>query len=93
MCLFTACGSYIYGSECKELCGNCRNEEPCHHVDGTCPSGCEIGAYGATCKESCGNCSNGDTCNNVDRSCPYGCDVGVYGKTCDEGMYRLSYTG
>ena len=72
--------------ECKELCGKCSNGEPCDHVDGNCPSGCEIGVYGAACKQSCGNCSNGDTCNDVDGSCPFGCDVGVYGKTCDKGI-------
>ena len=80
--------------ECKELCGNCSNGEPCHHVDGICPHGCVAGMYGVTCKESCGNCSNGDTCNDVDGSCPYACDVWVYGKTCDKGIvYRLCDTG
>ena len=74
---------------CKELCGNCSNGEPCHHVDGSCPSGCEAGAYGVTCKESCGNCSNGEPCNDVDGSCRYGCGIGVYGKTCDEGIVKI----
>ena len=49
--IFTACGNYTYGVECKELCGNCSNGEPCHHVDGSCPSGCGIGVYGKTCDE------------------------------------------
>ena len=37
--------------ECKELCGNCSNGEPCHHVDGTCPHGCEAGIYGEKCNK------------------------------------------
>ena len=31
------------------MCGNCRNGEPCHHVDGTCPHGCDAGMYGDKC--------------------------------------------
>ena len=75
------------------MCGNCSNGIPCHHVDGSCPSGCVAGAYGATCKQSCGNCSNGDTCNDVDGSCAYGCDVGVHCKTCDEGIVQAFLYG
>ena len=90
--VLTECSNNTYGVECKELCGHCSNGEPCQHLDGSCPSGCNAGAYGVTCKESCGNCSNGDPCNDVDGSCPNGCDVGVYGKTCDEGNeYALEY--
>ena len=37
--------------KCKESCGNCSNGEPCHHVDGSCPSGCDVGVYGKTCDE------------------------------------------
>ena len=43
------CGDKTYGAECKEPCGNCKNMEPCHHVDGSCPSGCDAGVYGKTC--------------------------------------------
>ena len=35
--------------ECKELCGNCSNGDPCHHVDGTCTNGCDTGIYGDKC--------------------------------------------
>ena len=31
------------------MCGNCSNGEPCHHVDGTCPHGCDAGMYGDKC--------------------------------------------
>ena len=31
------------------MCGNCSNREPCHHVDGTCPHGCDAGMYGDKC--------------------------------------------
>ena len=47
--LFTECGKNTYGVECKETCGNCSNGEPCHHVDGTCPHGCDAGMYGEKC--------------------------------------------
>ena len=47
--LFTECAKNTYGVECKEMCGNCGNGEPCHHVDGTCPNGCEAGMYGDKC--------------------------------------------
>ena len=47
--LFTECGKNMYGVECKETCGNCSNGDPCHHVDGTCPHGCDAGMYGEKC--------------------------------------------
>ena len=43
------CGENTYGAECKQSCGNCSNREPCHHVNGSCPSGCDAGAYGDKC--------------------------------------------
>ena len=71
--------------ECKLACGNCSNGEQCHHVNGSCPSGCDAGAYGVRCKQLCGNCYNGEPCNDVDGSCQFGCDDGVYGQKCDIG--------
>ena len=82
---FLECADNTYGRRCQQTCGNCSNGEQCHHVNGTCPSGCDAGAYGVKCKESCGNCSNGEPCNDVDGTCPHGCDAGVYGKKCDIG--------
>ncbi|XP_078328585.1 uncharacterized protein LOC111112273 isoform X2 [Crassostrea virginica] len=78
------CGENTYGAECKQSCGRCSNGEPCHHVDGSCPSGCNAGAYGVKCKQSCGNCSSGDPCHHVDGSCPSGCNAGAYGVTCKQ---------
>ena len=31
------------------MCGNCSNGKPCHHVDGTCPNGCDAGMYSEKC--------------------------------------------
>ena len=31
------------------MCGNCSNGEPFHHVEGTCPNGCDAGMYGDKC--------------------------------------------
>ena len=83
--LFSECWGNADGRRSQRTCGTCSNGEPCHHVNGSCPSGCDSGAYGVKCRQSCGNCSNGEPCNDVDGVCPSGCDAGVYGKKCDIG--------
>ena len=47
--IFTACDNNSYGVGCKELCGNCSNRKPCHHVDGSCQFGCDVGVFGLKC--------------------------------------------
>ena len=47
--LFSECGDNTYGWRCQQTCGNCSNGEPCHHVNGTCPFGCDAGVYGKKC--------------------------------------------
>lgn len=43
------CSENTYGLDCKQICGNCRNGEQCHHVNGGCPNGCDKGATGVKC--------------------------------------------
>ena len=31
------------------VCSNCRDCEPCNHVNGSCPNGCDRGTYGVEC--------------------------------------------
>lgn len=39
----------MYDLECKQTCGNCKNKEQCHHVNGSCLNGCDSGYYGTRC--------------------------------------------
>ena len=48
---FPACAIGIYGQDCSFTCGNCAGGEPCYHVDGICPSGCEPGWVIGLCSE------------------------------------------
>lgn len=45
----TGCSGNTFGLDCKRICGNCRNGEQCHHVNGSCPNGCSKGATGFNC--------------------------------------------
>ena len=47
--IFTACDNKSYGLDCRESCGNCSNRKPCHHVDGSCQFGCDVGVFGLKC--------------------------------------------
>ena len=49
----TGCPPGHYGLDCKDNCsGHCINNEPCDHVSGVCPSGCQDGYTGARCNNS-----------------------------------------
>lgn len=38
--------------DCRERCSDfCMNNEPCHHVNGACPSGCQEGYIGELCND------------------------------------------
>lgn len=53
--LFLVCLLGHYGTHCSERCsGHCINKEPCDHVGGVCPGGCEDGYTGKLCN----NCTN-----------------------------------
>lgn len=44
------CDNGTYGKDCTNKCGNCQ-QQPCHHTNGTCLSGCSPSYKGETCKE------------------------------------------
>lgn len=53
--LFLECLPGHYGTNCSERCsGHCINNEPCDHVSGVYPDGCEDGYTGKLCN----NCTN-----------------------------------
>uniref|UniRef100_A0A8W8P2M7 Scavenger receptor class F member 2 n=1 Tax=Magallana gigas TaxID=29159 RepID=A0A8W8P2M7_MAGGI len=93
------CLDQTYGLECQRNCGNCKNKEPCHHVNGNCLNGCASGFYGDTCNLvcknntfgskcsfTCGNClyPYGEQCHHETGQCQHGCDVGFHGDRCDQ---------
>lgn len=45
----TVCDGNKYGLDCQESCGNCSGNVQCHHVNGTCLNGCDLGVYGVKC--------------------------------------------
>lgn len=46
----TACAVGTYGFECRETCGNCRDDIKCLNINGTCLTGCKDGYQGFLCK-------------------------------------------
>lgn len=46
----SACNKGFYGEDCNETCGHCHGTNQCHHVNGTCSSGCAAGYQGDNCK-------------------------------------------
>ena len=52
MFVVTACDNGTYGADCMEFCGKCLDNEQCHHINGTCFSGCDPGYQGLNCTES-----------------------------------------
>lgn len=49
--LFTECVDGKYGDGCQSDCGHCDNLTHCHHVNGTCVSGCLPGYRLDHCQE------------------------------------------
>lgn len=47
----TECTGLMYGQNCNLSCGHCIMSEQCHHINGTCMSGCDIGYHGLHCTE------------------------------------------
>ncbi|XP_065925642.1 scavenger receptor class F member 2 isoform X2 [Magallana gigas] len=91
------CLDQTYGLECQQICVNCKNKEPCHHVNGSCLNGCSSGFYGdscnlecpdgwygSNCQEQCNvNCGVQYRCDRVTGQCEGGCQVGWKGVKCD----------
>ena len=47
----TECNGNSFGQDCGEECGNCDNDEQCHHINGTCLNGCKRGFQGIQCDQ------------------------------------------
>lgn len=43
------CSGDTYGNECSQIRGKCYKGEQCHHVNGMCPHGCDVGFVGENC--------------------------------------------
>ncbi|XP_062591636.1 fibroblast growth factor receptor 2-like isoform X2 [Saccostrea cucullata] len=95
-----ACKPGSYGKECKKVCGHCESNEPCNHINGSCPGSCEPGYkgemclatcnggwYGRECKQRCGYCRDDEPCHHVTGSCSGFCEPGYLGDKCDESEF------
>ena len=52
MVLFSPeCVDGFYGEGCKNTCGHCTDMTQCHHVTGTCITGCKPGYKGDNCMQ------------------------------------------
>lgn len=49
MGIIIECANYMFGPACNRSCGNCRKREDCHHINGSCLSGCKAGYQGEKC--------------------------------------------
>ena len=47
----TECKAGEFGQNCTESCGNCVQNEACHHVNGSCLNGCDAGYEGTNCTQ------------------------------------------
>lgn len=45
-----ACESGLYGVDCNETCGHCKDVTQCFHVNGTCLTGCKPGYQDELCR-------------------------------------------
>ena len=45
-----ACVRGLYGAECQQECGYCRDLTQCVHTNGSCSTGCKAGYHGETCE-------------------------------------------
>lgn len=50
--IFTECDGGNFGQDCSNKCGNCLQNEQCHHINGSCMNGCNPGYYGTYCSKS-----------------------------------------
>ena len=47
----TACDDGMYGANCSQNCGDCLGNEACHHINGSCLTGCDKGYHAQKCDE------------------------------------------
>lgn len=52
MGFFQVCPEGQYGKLCSFRCGNCLNQDPCYHINGSCLFGCSSGWKGNYCDKS-----------------------------------------
>ena len=45
------CDDGMYGVNCSKTCGACEDNEACHHINGSCLTGCDRGYYGQRCEK------------------------------------------
>ena len=45
----SACSAGRFGDNCQYVCGQCADEKPCDHVNGSCYNGCREGWHGTRC--------------------------------------------
>ncbi|XP_065924897.1 receptor-type tyrosine-protein phosphatase alpha isoform X4 [Magallana gigas] len=61
------CDGHKFGQNCSKECGHCLEKEACHHVNGSCLNGCDLGYHGANCTQECPWRWYGYNCNET---CP-----------------------
>nr|XP_022309501.1 uncharacterized protein LOC111115154 isoform X2 [Crassostrea virginica] len=96
-----------YGQRCSFRCGNCLDEEPCHHINGTCVSGCSPGWKGEMCDQNCDlgnfgfecnsnckipNCVNSTSCDPISGHCTSGCFSNFSGPFCQVAAEDIPFT-
>ncbi|XP_052281031.1 multiple epidermal growth factor-like domains protein 10 [Dreissena polymorpha] len=63
------CADGSYGTNCSLTCSAfCRNNRPCHHINGTCIEGCADGydfSTDKTCNTPCGHRRYGRDCSSI----------------------------
>nr|XP_022309504.1 scavenger receptor class F member 1-like [Crassostrea virginica] len=93
------CPEGQYGKLCSFRCGSCLNQEPCHHINGSCLFGCSSGWKGDYCEEICDpgyfgfeckytcnntNCLNNTGCEPSSGHCTSGCFSSWFGPFCQD---------
>nr|XP_022309502.1 receptor-type tyrosine-protein phosphatase zeta-like [Crassostrea virginica] len=93
------CPTGRYGVNCSFRCGNCLDEKSCHHINGTCISGCspgwkgewcdqncDLGYFGFECNSNCKipNCVNSTSCDPISGHCTSGCFSNFSGPFCQD---------
>nr|XP_022311896.1 receptor-type tyrosine-protein phosphatase mu-like isoform X4 [Crassostrea virginica] len=92
------CKQGFFGDECSRRCGNCRNRQTCHHINGSCLNGCDEGVKGWNCTTECDpgfygkhcihncseNCNVIGSCDRFSGACEGGCKPGWTGITCKQ---------
>ena len=53
---YIECDSGTFGRECRNICGKCKGNNQCHHINGTCMEGCHPGFIGLQCDQGTSLC-------------------------------------